>query len=202
MAVKRNLKVLLMADDFIVAESTDERLWRSVLDEVYRAEDPDAPSKDLGSPVRESKTSRSAQMVAGGGAVAEFADELGVSIEQVQGACRPSENPPYIRLDHHHWEAMKRGTPERGPAAVSPVVLAGTLGALWARYAGLDNPRIKDLQDILNTVNVRDKNPTRGLRNCPWLQTDSGKVVINPASISKAIALARRYCKKDWKSEE
>lgn len=197
-SVRRALRVVLMADEFIVAESKDERLWRSVLDAVYR-NDPagaavDVP-QDLEPRVVREREDRPADA---DGALAAFADDIGVSIDDLRGACRPTINAPYIRLDHRHWEALKKQTPERGPRAVGPVVLAGTLLALWARHAEIPPPTVGAAQDVLKTISARDKNPYRGLKNCEWLQMDGGAIVLHPAHVSRASLLARQYCTKHW----
>ena len=211
--VKRQLKVVLKADDFVVAESEDERLWRAVLDEVYRSEE-SGGGAGLGlsgaetRPPAESASSQQVDVppppssgnrpIAGVGA---FADELGVSIDAVTGGCRPTSEPPFIRLDHHHWEAMKRQTPSRGRGAISPVVLAATLLVLWQRHGQTPATSLAAVQATLSTVNIRDKNPGRGIKNCPWLQLDGSKITLHPANVSSAIELCKSYCTKKWNSK-
>ena len=204
--VKRALRVVLMADDFVVAETEDPALWRSVLDAIHRSP---AGGAAAGLPAALPSVSNSPEPTSqkpersnsGPDSVTKFADAIGVSIAQLQGACRPSTSQPFLRLDHHHWEAMKKQTPVRGPQAVSPIVVASTLLVLWLNE--IDGPRatIEVAQQVLATIGARDKNPSRALKNCAWLQTESRQINLNPAETSRAYSLARKYCEKQWKEE-
>ncbi len=52
-------------------------------------------------------------------------------------------------------------------------------------------------QAVLNTINIRDKNASRGIRGATWLQNRPGReIVLNPAQVSRAVKLARCFCSK------
>lgn len=129
-------------------------------------------------------------------AVGFFSEELSILEEKVLGACDPQQTPPYIHLDKHHWEAFKKATPSRGRNAIAAITVAATLLALWMDAARLGNASIGDAQAVLSTLDIRDKNPERGLRNCEWLRLRGQSILLNPAQTSKAIEMARAYCEK------
>lgn len=218
MSVKARLRILLLANEVLVAETDDEALWQEMLGRI--AADPDrdprlgryAATGDAGPgretdpqpagssspvaavpPVKAASTG-SVALAAGGEPQARLAEELGLALEVVVGACDPSPNPPYMHLDRLAWEEFKRLNPRRGPAAVPPIVLAATLLALWGRHAGIASVTVNHTQALLETVDVRDKNPTRGLKNCEWLQLRDGAVKLNPARLERARSVARAFC--------
>ena len=135
--------------------------------------------------------------------VVKFASVLGISQELVQGACSPSMEAPYLHLDMHCWEDMKKQLPPRGPGSIAPIAVAATLLALWMRTAGtLGSATQAHAQKVLATIELRDPNASRGLSSTPWLQTrPGGVIVVNPAQMSKAITVARSFCIKQWKIE-
>lgn len=119
---------------------------------------------------------------------------IGVSEHELVGALDPKNESPYLHLDVHCWEAMKKQTPQRGPGAVSPTALAGTLLCLWFKEAGLGHPTQGQSLEVLKTIGISDRNPSRGVRSAKWLQARSGgAIVLNPAQISKAIEVAREF---------
>ena len=129
----------------------------------------------------------------------ELAQHLSVGPATVQGACSPTKTAPYMQLDLHCWEIMKKQLPQRGPTAVSPIVAAATLLALWFQRAGLGNPTQAQAKQVLATINLTDPNASRSIQNTSWLQGRAGgQIVLNPAEISKAIKLAKCFCSKDW----
>jgi len=125
-----------------------------------------------------------------------FAKIIGISKEELEGACGPSKEPPYIHLDEQYWEALKRQTPVRGRGAISSGVLCATLLTLWFKYAQLGQPLLDEVANVEKTINIEDKNFMRSLRKCKWLQIRNEKLTINPAEISKAITLCKAYCTK------
>ncbi len=134
----------------------------------------------------------------------KMAEAIGVTTEQLLGACDPQENSPYLHLNAKCWEAFKKHTPPRGRGAVSPIALSGTLSALWAKFAGQASQSQQMAQDVLETINQRDNNPPRSLQNTSWLLNRAGKIALNPAEISKAEAVARGFCLKqpiNWEGE-
>jgi hypothetical protein len=207
--VKAKLKVVLQADDTVVAESEDAGLWQRVLMAINKG------AGDLGAldhvSLVESVEKRTIASHASPGespdaggdeAVARFAKLLGLDVATVVGACAPSQTSPYLTLDMHCWNSLKDQTPSRGPGSVSPLAIAATLLALWMQAAKLGNVSQGEAQKVLSTINLRDANPTRSIRGADWLQARSGGViVVNPARIKRAIALARAFCAQDWRSD-
>ena len=128
-----------------------------------------------------------------------FAQQLGISVALVQGACSPTMEAPYMHLDLHCWEDMKRHLPSRGPLTVSPIVASATMLALWFHRAGLGNLTQAQAKAVLATINITDPNASRSIQNASWLQgRPGGQIVLNPAEISKAVKLAKCFCSKDW----
>lgn len=199
MALKAKLKVQLFAGETMVAESDDEKLWQVVLNAISTG---DAIS--IGGQARDEASGNkeevrkpegaSSENPQPKGAVDKFAMELGVSREELIAACSPSTDAPYIHLDHHCWEALKKNTPQRGAGAVASIVLSATLLALWVKHASLEAPSNSDAQNVLKSINLNDKNPVRGIKKCEWLQSRNGKISLNPARVSKAIEVAKAYC--------
>jgi hypothetical protein len=197
MTVKAQLKVVLMANDVVVAESDDAVLWQQILQRL-QAPQPGIGAALEGTPADAS--TRGKENVGERGseeAVAEFANMLGVPADVVQGACGPTMTSPFLHLNHHHWEALKRVTPHRGPGGVPPATLAATLLTLWCRAAKLPNPTKSDIGGVLASIELQDKNPDRALKNCEWLQLRGSQIMLNPAAISKALVLASAYCLKE-----
>lgn len=204
MTVKASLKIVLMANDIEIAESDDKVLWQS----VFAAINQGTSQLQAGISVHEggggSLTSGSQggespvlNPVNGMDHLNKLAAELDITPAEVEGALAPTLDAPYIHLDPHCWEALKKNTPPRGPQAIAPIALAGTVLALWFRHAGIDGiPTSKQCQAVLKTIHVTDKNASRSLKNTEWLQTRGNGIVINPALRSRAIAVARAYCTK------
>lgn len=189
------LRIILKADDTHVIESTDPILWQKVLGAI------NAGSGGLKNEELDAINTKLVRGALGGTElIDQMAKDIRVSADVLKGACAPSESEPFIHLDKHHWEAMKKGTPNRGPGSIAPIALAGTLLALWKEKINGGDCAIGEAQKVLKTVGVKDKHPKRALRNCEWLQVRGSNVIINPAQISKAIALARLYCTKEWGS--
>jgi hypothetical protein len=201
MAVTANLKIQLMADSVLVAESEDALLWQRVFSAIQKGQgSPGAPQgADLDDEAErddsgEQTDQPGANVVKG---AASFAKELGVSPDVLVGACAPSIQSPYIHMDDHHWEALKKNTPGRGPTAIPPAVMAATLLGLWFKHAGLaGGPTVLQCQAVLQTIDLRDRNAARALRHCSWLQNRKGSVLVNPAERSRALRLAKAYCLK------
>jgi len=197
MSVKAKLIVSLRADETVVAESEDPELWQRVLVAINTKSMPDAAPRDaLPSAATPAAPSVSPGSLNAGVEIERFANELGVTTAQLIGACDPRTSAPYLHLNSHCWEALKRNTPERGPGALGPMVLGSTLMVLWFRSARLGTPKQADVHETLGTIGLVDKNPTRALKNCEWLQSRSGAIYLNPAETSKAIAVAKAYCVK------
>lgn len=128
-------------------------------------------------------------------AVARFAQDIGVSVRDIKGACDPRTDVPYLTLDPRYWEALKRNTPARGRGAISPMALAATLIALWFRAAKLGTPTQAQAKAVLDTMDQEDKNPSRAIKISDWLQQKpGGGIALNPARITRAVQLARAFC--------
>jgi hypothetical protein len=202
MAVTAKLNVKLFADTVIVAESDDAELWRRVFAAIQKGNpafggNGGAGKQDDELEERDEETSVKKGRRSGDGPLNAFAEELGVDVNEVVGACAPETTEPYVRLDQRYWEALRVKTGSRGRTAIAPVALAGTLLCLWFKHAGLDgNPTIQQCQAVLLTINLRDQNAARSLHNADWLQTRGGTVVINPAQWSQAVKVAKAYCLK------
>ena len=205
MAVKANLKIILKADDTVVAESDDATLWQKVLVAIDTGTPSTAATNSNGGKIDNfndlSELSKNGS--SGGSKIASFAKEIGVSVEILQGACSPSTEAPYIHLDKHHWEALKKLLPQRGAKAIADVVVAATLLVLWKDKADLGATIFNEASAVLGTLELKAKNPTRSIRNCEWLQIRGKNIVLNPAQTSQAITVAKAYClKKDPHSME
>lgn len=202
MAVKAKLKVRVLADDVVIAESEDPAFWQSVLSAIH-SESASIPVAKPAPPTEATPTPPTPlRNRHDHGGVAGFAEALGLDPDAVQGACAPEESPPYMHLDHHYYEAFRRNTPRRGRSAIPNVTLAGTLLALWFKHAKLENGvEVGHIQQVLQNLSVDGPNAARSLKNCPWLQYRSSRVSLNPAKISDAVAVARAFCAQQPVSE-
>jgi len=187
MAITARLKLILKADNVIVAESEDPEIWKAAFEAIQvglgegglrKADD------ELSEWVPEEERV----------AIRSFAAELGIKVKDVLASCHPRVIPPYLFLNRRHWEAFKRQTPERGRNSVSNAVLATTLLLLWAEKINLDRVSLRDGMDVLRAISASDEHASRAIENCSWLQRSTGRVAINPEEISKALAVARAFC--------
>jgi hypothetical protein len=197
MSVKAKLWVTLRADETIVAETDDPVLWQKVLLAINQG-----GSENFSPSIQTlNRADPGSDPGSAGNAVDRFAQQLGLSRETVEGACAPSIAEPYLRLDIHCWEEMKSQTPERGPTAYSPMAIAATLLTLWFRAAALGNPTQAQAQAVLATIQVQDRNASRGIQRSDWLQArPGGAIVLNPALASRAVTIAKSFCGKNWKT--
>lgn len=191
--LKGKLKVQLFVNETLVAESEDPALWQAVLAAVTGS---DKSEVQAALAIQKNASQEHAQVL-GGRAIQAFAAQLRVTPEVLVGACDPRKDAPYIHLDEHCWEELKKNTPKRGRSAVSPVRLAGTLLVFWFKHAELGQPTLGHIKEVLETINVEGTNPRRSIRNCPWLRFRGSELLLNPAETSTAIALATSYCTKE-----
>jgi hypothetical protein len=214
--LKAAMSVVLKANDVVVAEVDDPVLWNSIFAAISSGRSTLAavaapsplPSFPLspGQHALDGHGSTADAVIASAMAntpliepVQKFARELGVDVNVLIGACDPSVTDPFVTLDSHHWEAMRRDLPSRGAKAIAPIQLAASVLCLWARHAGIGAVTQAMAQNVLANIAGRDPNPGRGLDSSDWLQRKQGGVVtINPAKISKAIAVVAGFCSKDW----
>lgn len=192
--IKAKLKIVLKANEMEIAESSDPILWQKVLAAINTPQENTAGDNLEDIIIKEEN-----DLLPTKEPVAKLAKEIGVTVDILQGSCTPTDITPFIHIDKHHWEAMKKGTPARGPNAISPIALASTLLVLWKGQAQLGDSTVKEAQQVLGTISINDHHPYRSLDNCEWLQLRGKKIIINPAQTSKAIELAKAYCTKGWK---
>lgn len=195
--VQANLKIQLLAEKVVVAESEDPQLWQKVLaailgeqpniDQLGVSDDPSLGAEDI------PKDSSSP--------IDEFTGLLEIDKNQIVGALSPSDKSPFLHLDARTWEAFKQNYPSRGSNAVPAIVLAGTAVALWFKVMDVESPTQAQAKAVLKTIDATGANPTRSLRNCDWLQNRNGRIIINPARISDAIELVRNFCLKQGPNE-
>jgi hypothetical protein len=198
MSITAKLKVILKVDDAIVAESEDAKLWQAVFDSIRKESLHEAiPADDnsIDGLLRSQGIGKDAQ--GSNDAIQSFAQKLGVAREIVQGACSPSLEAPYIHLDKHHWEALKKVTPAHGKNAIAQIVISATILAVWKEHIKAPQTTRKEAEIALKSIGLEDKAIPRGLGNCEWLQVRGDNIQIHPAHTSKAIALVRAYCQKD-----
>ncbi len=197
MVIKARLKLILKADDVTVAESEDPEIWKAAFEAIQTGLSGTtlrSADEELSEWVPEEERV----------AIRAFAAELGVEVKDVLAACHPRTMSPYLFLNRHHWEAFKRQTPERGRNAVSNAVLAMTLLLLWAEKINIERVSLRDGMAVLRAISAGDEHASRAVENCSWLQRATGRVVINPDEISKAIAVARGFCLQrapEWPEE-
>jgi hypothetical protein len=203
-AFKAKLTVTLKANDVIVAEIEDANLWQQIVAAINGGKSR-LPS-NLGSAGPEGGAAGETVGTAEGSdnvngkSVARLANRLAVDSAAIEGACSPSGDAPYLHLDVHCWEQMRSQLPKTGATAITPIAASATLLALWFREAGLGNATQSQAQAVLDTIRIRDQNPSRGIKNSDWLQSRAGgQIVLNPAAISKAVLLAKCFCSKSWK---
>lgn len=203
-SLKASLKVVLYAEKVVVAESEDPQLWQKVLGVING--NPAAfgkieikPESDEGETEDEEDESL-AKKPASRDPLGKFATEIGVSTEELQAACDPKHDEPFLILDHTCWEAFKTQLGDRGPSAVAPAAAAATLLALWFKTSnGQANATQAQAQAVLRSINVRDSNSARGIRRSEWLQPRAGgQIILNPAKFTKAKQFARCFCLKNW----
>lgn len=201
---KANLLVILKVDDVIAAEIEDPLLWQQVLTAIQRRDlqQPNGDRPNLDSTVDTSLVQGLGPVASnsGGDSVDALAGQLKVARAQLEGACSPMMDAPFLHLDMHCWEEMRRQVPLRGRTAIPPAVAAGTLLLLWLKRIDISTATQSQVQAVLSTITERDKNPSRSLKNASWIQVRPGHIALNPAEISKAITLASCFCSKDWKT--
>lgn len=194
MSIKAKLRIQLFAEEVLVAESQDADLWRRVLSAIQGGqplEDAAAPILPVGGSIGPAQLPGA---VLGGSALEKFAEELGATVDQVQGACSPELEPPYLHLDPKSWEAFRRNTPKRGASAIGPILVAATLQCLWFKYGAIEGKPTQALaKQALDTIGAKDPNASRSIKNCEWLQSRADGLVLHPAKFSRAVAVARAY---------
>jgi hypothetical protein len=191
--IKAKLKIQLFANDVVVAESTDDVLWRKVLAAMQGE---NVGGDELGGNDDDIEYEEAGRRPGVKGVVG-FAKAIGATKDELVGACEPSMESPHLHLDEKCWAAFKRNTGLRGPSAIGPTQLAGTLLCLWFKYAGIKGkPSQAQALEVLENLGVTDKNSSRSIKNCGWLQNRPDGIQINPAEISKAESVAGAFVTK------
>lgn len=201
MAIKARLRLTLTADDVVVAESDDTRIWQAAFQAIQGAN----VEQVLGTGESDQDAGIDWVPEEERAAILALANDLGIELPGLLSACHPRMIAPYIFPNKHHWEAFKHQTAERGRTAVSNAVLAITLLLLWGEKIHLERVALRDGMAVLRTIAARDDHASRAVENCPWLQKTSGRIVLNPEKISRAIAVARAFCTQtapEWSEEE
>lgn len=202
MSVKAKLSVVLKADEVEVASSEDAEIWQQVLLAITGAKPMSAPPQPAAGPAAATPAATvPVGPPVGADPLGRMAAAIGVEARVLQGTCSPAVDAPFMTLDAHRYEAMRKALPERGAKAISNIQIAGTLLGLWFYYAGLGNVTQAQAQAILDPLGKRDANPGRGIANAHWLQSRAGgQFAINPAEISVATKIAECFCSKEWSS--
>jgi len=201
MVIKAQLKLILTADNVVIAESDDPQIWQAAFQAIQGAN----VDQVLGMGNAEQDEGIDWVPEEERTAILSLASDLGIEPQDLLSACHPRMIAPYIFLNRHHWEAFKHQTAERGRTAVSNAVLAITLLLLWGEKINLERVALRDGMAILRTIVARDDHASRAVENCPWLQKSSGRIVLNPEKISRATAVARAFCTRtapNWSEED
>lgn len=189
------LRIVLMADETLVAEIQDSRLWRR----LHELSEGSTNLSSVPLPITVNSREPPSAGEQYSEALQRLADTLRISIEALKGACEPSLAPPYLHLSERHWNVMKSNVPLHGVGAFYSIAPAVTLLCLWFSAANLGNPTQAQGQAVLATIDKRDANPSRGVKHASWLTSlHRGQVAIRPPELSQALALARAYCAEDW----
>jgi hypothetical protein len=190
MEKKPELIVKLFAGDTLVDQSVDAALWQRVLSEIRGIAPvrPPAPMVDavLGADVGNADA-----------AITAFAKSVELTPDEIVGSLDPTSQSPFIRLNSHDWEALKRNTPSKGPGSVGPSVLAATALVLWQRHGGIGDITLPTVRASISTIDLDDPNAGRSIGNCDWLQNRSNRITLNPSRLSAARRLLRAYCRRE-----
>lgn len=196
MSLKTDLKIKIYAGNVLVAESSNPTLWHKVLGVIQSGEAENVDSNNTNELTQKSTDSKLKEFETD--PIEKLANKIGVKKSELKAACDPNEKEPFIYLDPQYWESFKKNTPARGPKAVSPIQLSGTILYLWFEIIEKGKkPSQAEAKAVLKTINVRDSNATRALNNCDWLQNRNGAIQINPARYSQALAVAKAYITQD-----
>lgn len=187
------LQLVLSANGIEVARSKDRQIWLNAMAAITGAE-AGSTAGPAASPMVDppDSVSQASVVVSAGDPLSQFAEELGVAKESLEAAAYPSEDEPYIHLDAKYWEAFRRTS---GYGRIAPSVLVATLLLLWdRRIAKMGDLGTRDCAKVFTAIGLNDKNPTRSIRNCDWLQLRGNTIKLNPANISRAEEVAATYC--------
>jgi len=202
--IRSNLRVVLYAGEQVIAEVEDPVLWQRILAVMTKQSEGEdlgliGTNEDSTFPEIESQDIDMNQP----DLVNSFAKELGLHTADLEGACDPTQQSPFIRLDKRSWAAWRSRTPEKGRKAVSPEAIVATLLTLWLAKLGKSIVTFKQIRDVLNDVGITSKNMGRSINNCKWLQTrPNGNVRLHPSHIELAINAAKSFVSTDPHQEQ
>jgi hypothetical protein len=195
---KATLSLVLYANDVVVERSENAILWRHVLGEIQSPNESTAWTTNLEGAMHleefRKKKGEDFNSV-GPDRVSELANELNVNRDQLEEACSPLTDEPYMVLNAHNWEELGRQV--RGPR-IAPTAAVATLLLLWFRRAGLGNVTHAQIRAVISKLGVPDKNPSRSIKNARWLRALPSQIALNPGEISRAKRFAACFCTKDW----
>jgi hypothetical protein len=189
MEKKPDLIVRLFAGDTLVDESADAALWQRVLAEI-RGLAPAPVARQTAGELPQIGESEDTP-------IAKLARRVGLATEQVMGSLDPTGESPFIHLNSHDWEALKKNTPLKGPGSVAPSVLAATALVLWQKDCGIGDVTLATVRAVMGTIDLDDPNAARSVGNCDWLQNRAGRITLNPSRSSAATRLIAAYCRRE-----
>jgi hypothetical protein len=191
---KPDLIVKLFAGDTLIDQSTDAGLWQRILSEIRGLVPVQPVSPKAPESLRKEGEEASTPIKA-------FAKSVGVQPEEIVGSLDPTSEGPFIHLNSHDWEALKRNTPVKGPGAISPSVLAATALVLWQKHSDTGEITLQTARATMSTIDLEDPNAARSVGNCEWLQVKGNRIALNPSRSSAASRLLRAYCRREPLSE-
>lgn len=200
-----NLEIVLLANGSEIARSADRRIWLEAMASLTGVSAhlmtattlaPVVRTSDAGSveggPVHEQIQPQSVSVRGRQSPLDAFASELNVSREALEAAAYPTEAEPYIQIDAKYWEAFKK---KPGYGRIAPSVLVATLLLLWDRQIqSIGEIGTRECAKVAGAIGLNDKNPTRSISNCDWLQLRGKIIKLNPSMISRAEEVAVAYC--------
>jgi hypothetical protein len=194
MEKKPDLTVKLFAGDTLVDESTNVELWQRVLGEIRGLNVPKPPDHTEDESVEPKVGTKTSPLAA-------FAKSINVTVDEITGSLGPTSAAPFIHLDNHDWEALKRNTPAKGSGSISSSVLAATALVLWQKHSAIGDVTLQAVRAVMSTIDLDDQNAARSVNNCEWLQSRNNRIALNPSRSSAATRLIRAYCKREPLSE-
>lgn len=188
-----DLKIALLAGGTEVATSADPAIWLATMAAITGASAPVVSSPlDTNNP----EFKGSSRSPSEPNNLGKFASELGVTEEELDGACSPTIEEPFMILDNKNWEALKQNTPPRGTGSVPGIVLAATMLLLWSRHASIGKVTSAMCNVLLSKIGNAEKNRARSLKGCPWIQVRDDGLRLNPAQVPSALKLATAFVAK------
>lgn len=179
-----DLEVVLTASGVEVARTRSPEIWLSAMASITGAKPITPKPMASAESVIESLNPEDP--------LARLAKDLGLTVDELEAAAGPRTEAPFIHLDAKYWEALLS---KPGYGRIAAPVLAATLLLLWNRHTKFGDVDSRMCAKILSDVGIRQKNPQRAFKNCPWLQMRGDRLQLNPTAISKAEALATAYCR-------